>query len=148
MSADGGMADFLVAEGSVCAPVGADVALERAVLVEPFAVALHGVHQVDVAGRRVAVIGIGSLGLCLVEAAVLAGAAEVIAVSRSEVARGAALEGGASAALPPDDAGDVDAEVVFETAGAAPAIAPPYAGAGGSSSWGVTRGSPRSTCWT
>ena len=127
MSADGGMADFLVAEGSVCAPVGADVAPEQAVLVEPFAVALHAVHQVDIAGRRVAVIGIGSLGLCLVEAAVLAGAAEVIAVSRSGVARAAALEGGASAAVPPDDAGDVDAEVVFETAGAAPAIAASFA---------------------
>lgn len=122
MSADGGMADFLVAEGSVCVPVGADVAPERAVLVEPFAVALHGAHQVDIAGKRVAVVGIGSLGLCMVEAAVLAGAGEVIAVSRSEVARGAALEGGASAAVPTEDAGAVDAEVVFEAAGAAPAI--------------------------
>ena len=127
MSADGGMADFLVAEGRVCVPVGADVALERAVLMEPCAVALHAVHQVDIAGRRVAVIGIGSLGLCLVEAAVLAGAGEVVAVSRSEVAREAALEGGAGAALPPEEAGDIDAEVVFETAGAAPAIAASFA---------------------
>ncbi len=127
MSADGGMADFLVAEGSVCVPVGADVAPERAALVEPFAVALHGVHQVDIARRRVAVIGIGSLGLCVVEAAVLAGAAEVIAMSRSEVARDAALEGGATAAIPPEGAGDVDAEVVYETAGATPAIAASFA---------------------
>lgn len=122
MSADGGMADFLVVEGARCVPVGPDVSPERAVLVEPFAVALHGVHQVDLSGRRVAVIGIGSLGLCVVEAAVLAGAAEVIALSRSESAREAAREAGATAA-PVEDAGDVDAEVVFETAGAAPAIA-------------------------
>jgi (R,R)-butanediol dehydrogenase/meso-butanediol dehydrogenase/diacetyl reductase len=127
MSADGGMADFLVAEGSLCVPVGADVELERAVLVEPFAVALHGVHQVDIAGRRVAVIGIGSLGLCVVEAAVQAGAEEVIAVSRSEVARATARDGGATAAVPPEDAGDIDAEVVFETAGAAPAVAASFA---------------------
>jgi L-idonate 5-dehydrogenase len=122
MSADGGMADYLLVEGSRCVPIGADVELERAVLVEPFAVALHGAHQVDIAGRRVAVMGIGSLGLCVVEAAALAGAAEVIAVSRSEVARATAREAGATASVPLEGARDVDAEVVFETAGAASAI--------------------------
>ena len=127
MSADGGMADYVLVEGSRCVPVGADVELERAVLVEPFAVALHGVHQVDIAGRRVAVIGIGSLGLCVVEAAILAGAGEVIAVSRSEVAREAAREAGATATAPPEQAAEVDAEVVFETAGAAPAVAASFA---------------------
>ena len=127
MSADGGMADYLVVEGSRCVPVGADVEPERVVLVEPFAVALHGVHQVEIAGRRVAVIGIGSLGLCVVEAAIQAGAGEVIAVSRSEGPRNAAREAGATAALPLEQAGDVDAEVVFETAGAAQAIAASFA---------------------
>ena len=72
MSADGGMADFLVADGRSCVPVGTEVEAERAVLVEPFAVALHAVHRVPIAGRRVAVVGIGSLGLCVVEAAMLA----------------------------------------------------------------------------
>jgi (R,R)-butanediol dehydrogenase/meso-butanediol dehydrogenase/diacetyl reductase len=127
MSADGGMADYLVADGSRCVRVGMDVALDRAVLVEPFAVALHGVHQIDIAGRRVAVIGIGSLGLCVVEAAMMAGAREVIAMSRSESARDAAREAGATAAMPPGQAGDVDADVVFETAGAGPAIAASFA---------------------
>ena len=123
MTADGGMADYVVVDGSRCVPVGTDVAPERAVLVEPFAVALHGVHQVDLAGQCVAVVGIGSLGLCVVEAAVRAGAREVIAVSRSELTRGAAREAGATAAVPPTDAADVGADVVFETAGAAPAVA-------------------------
>jgi threonine dehydrogenase-like Zn-dependent dehydrogenase len=122
MSADGGMADYLVADGSRCVPVGAEVELERAVLVEPYAVALHGVHQVEIAGARVAVVGIGSLGLCVVEAAALAGAAEVIAVSRAEPARAAALEAGASGALPPARAAEIGADVVFETAGAAGAV--------------------------
>ena len=48
-------------------------------------------------------------------------------MSRSEVAREAAREGGATAAVPLEDAGDIDAEVVFETAGAAPAIAASFA---------------------
>ena len=122
MSADGGMADFLVADGSGCVPVGPAVELDRAVLVEPFAVALHAVHQVDIAGAKVAVVGIGSVGLCVVEAAALAGAGEVVAVSRSDVARQAALAAGATAALPLDRAREVGADVVFETAGAGPAI--------------------------
>jgi threonine dehydrogenase-like Zn-dependent dehydrogenase len=122
MSADGGMADYLVVDGSRCVPVGSEVALDQAVLVEPFAVALHGVHQVEIAGARVAVVGIGSLGLCVVESACLAGAAEVIAVSRAEPARMAALGVGATGALPPDRAGDIGADIVFETAGAAAAL--------------------------
>jgi (R,R)-butanediol dehydrogenase/meso-butanediol dehydrogenase/diacetyl reductase len=145
MSADGGMADYLVVDGSRCVPVGADVALERAVLVEPFAVALHAVHQVDPAGRRVAVVGIGSLGLCVVEAAVLAGAAEVIAVSRSEPARATAREAGATGAVPPEHAGDIDAEVVFETAGAAPAIAVSFAAVRRGGRIVVLGGHPRAT---
>jgi (R,R)-butanediol dehydrogenase/meso-butanediol dehydrogenase/diacetyl reductase len=127
MSADGGMADYLVVDGSRCVPVGEGVELERAVLVEPFGVALHGVHQVEIVGRRVAVIGIGSLGLCVVEAAVRAGAEQVIAVTRSEAARNAAREAGATTSLPLEQAGDLDADVVFETAGAARAVAASFA---------------------
>jgi (R,R)-butanediol dehydrogenase/meso-butanediol dehydrogenase/diacetyl reductase len=123
MSADGGMADYLVVDGSRCVPLDGDVALERAVLVEPYAVALHGVDQVDLeGGARVAVVGTGSLGLCVIECLVLVGAAEIIAVSRSEAARTAALEAGATRALPPDEAAGIAADVVFETAGAAAAV--------------------------
>jgi len=127
MAADGGMADFLVAAGTACVPVGPGVALERAVLVEPFAVALHGIHQVDVAGARVAVVGVGSLGLCVIEALAVAGPAEIVAVSRAAAARVAAVEAGATVALTPDRAAGIDADIVFETAGAAAAIAGSFA---------------------
>jgi (R,R)-butanediol dehydrogenase/meso-butanediol dehydrogenase/diacetyl reductase len=123
MSADGGMADYLLVEAAACVPIGAEVAPERAVLVEPFAVALHAVHQIPLAGRRVAVVGIGSLGLCVVEAAIQAGAVEVVALGRSDAGRELAREVGAADALPLDCAADVRADVVFETAGAGPAIA-------------------------
>ena len=123
MSADGGMADYLLVEGSRCVPIGSDVEPERAVLVEPFAVAFHAVDRDPVAGRRIAVVGIGSLGLCVVETAILAGASEVIAVSRSQRMRELAREAGAHEALPPERSPDVDAEIVFETAGTAPAMA-------------------------
>jgi (R,R)-butanediol dehydrogenase/meso-butanediol dehydrogenase/diacetyl reductase len=145
MTADGGMADYLVVDGSRCVPVGASVELERAVLVEPFAVALHGVHQVDITGQRVAVIGIGSLGLCVVEAAVLAGAAEVVAVSRSAEALETAREAGATATLPLEQAGGLDADVVFETAGAAPAVAASFAAVRRGGRILVLGGHPQST---
>ncbi len=122
MSVDGGMAEALVVEASACVPIAAEVALDRAVLVEPFAVALHGAHQAQLVGRRVAIVGIGSLGLCMVEAAVRAGAREVIVMTRSEAAAKTARDAGATASLRPAKARDVDADVVFETAGTAEAI--------------------------
>jgi threonine dehydrogenase-like Zn-dependent dehydrogenase len=67
-------------------------------------------------------VGIGSLGLCVLEVAVRAGAQEVIAVSRSEPARETAREAGATAALPFERAAGLDADVVLETAGEAEAV--------------------------
>jgi (R,R)-butanediol dehydrogenase/meso-butanediol dehydrogenase/diacetyl reductase len=122
MTVDGGMAESLVVDGQACVPIGADVAPERAVLVEPFAVALHGAHLVALAGRRVAVVGTGSVGLCMIEVARRCAARDVIAVSRSETAVQTAREAGATASLTPDQAGEADAEVVFEAAGTAPAV--------------------------
>ena len=129
MSADGGMADYLVVDGRSCVPIDETLTLERAVLVEPFAVALHAAHQVDLMRRRVAVIGMGSLGLCMVEAAIMAGADTVVAVSRSEVALDLGLGAGATEAVPAAQAGDIDAEVVFETAGSDYAIGASFAAA-------------------
>jgi 2-desacetyl-2-hydroxyethyl bacteriochlorophyllide A dehydrogenase len=123
MSVDGGMADYVVVDETRCVPIDAAVPTERAVMVEPGAVALHGVNAVEVAGRRVAVVGIGSLGLCVVEAARRAGATTIVAVSRSEAGRSTARTAGATDAVPPDVAADVDAELAFETAGASPAVA-------------------------
>jgi (R,R)-butanediol dehydrogenase/meso-butanediol dehydrogenase/diacetyl reductase len=117
MSTDGGFADAVVAKADGCAPVDPSVAVERAVLVEPFAVALHAAHLVSLDGRRVAVVGVGSLGRCAIEVALLSGAREVVAVSRSESGRGAALEIGAARALTLDEAVGLDADVVLEAAG-------------------------------
>ena len=145
MSADGGMADFVIADGRSCVPVGPQVETERAVLVEPFAVALHAMHRVPVAGRRVAVVGVGSLGLCVVEAAKLDGAGEIVAISRSERGREVAREAGAAGTLPPERAAEVDAEVVFETAGAAPAVSASLAAVRRGGRVVVLGGHPRTT---
>jgi (R,R)-butanediol dehydrogenase/meso-butanediol dehydrogenase/diacetyl reductase len=122
MAVDGGMAEFVLVDGSACDELGADVALDRAVLVEPFAVALHAAHLVDVERGRIAVVGIGSLGICMIEVAVRAGAREVIAMSRYESSREAARSAGATTVVAPEAAAGVEAEIAFETAGAAAAV--------------------------
>jgi (R,R)-butanediol dehydrogenase/meso-butanediol dehydrogenase/diacetyl reductase len=122
MAVDGGMAEFVLVDSGACDELGANVALGRAVLVEPFAVALHAAHRVDLEGRRVAVVGIGSLGICMVEVAVRAGAREVVAVSRHDASREAARQAGATTEVAPEAAAGLDADIAFETAGAPPAV--------------------------
>lgn len=122
MSADGGMAEFVVANGGQCVRVDEAVDVARAVLIEPFAVTLHGAHQVDVRGARVAVVGIGSLGLCMVEVALEMGVGEVVGLSRSEQGREWAVAAGASDAVPLQAASGVDADIVFEAAGGKEAV--------------------------
>jgi (R,R)-butanediol dehydrogenase/meso-butanediol dehydrogenase/diacetyl reductase len=117
MSTDGGMADFVLVRADRCVPIEPEAEPERAVLVEPYAVVLRALRHVAVAGRRVAVVGIGALGLCLVDATVRAGASAVVAVSRSAASRAVALEAGASAVAALEDAAGVDAEIAFETGG-------------------------------
>ena len=75
----------------------------------------------------------------------LEGAGEVVALSRSAQARELAREGGAAATLPPDRAAEVDADVVFETAGAAPAIAASFAAVRRGGRVVVLGGHPRTT---
>ena len=117
MSADGGYADAVLARADHCTPVDPSVDVERAVLVEPFAVALHAAHLVELVDRRVTVVGVGSLGRCAIEVAVLSGAREVAAVSRSERGRAAALACGAARVIDAAEAGDLSADVVLEAAG-------------------------------
>jgi L-iditol 2-dehydrogenase len=84
-------------------PLG-DIAVERAVFVEPLADCLHAVHdQAQVAqGHRVAVLGAGSMGLQMVAVAARAGA-RVMAVEPREDRR--ALAGRLGAEVTVDAAG-------------------------------------------
>lgn len=69
-----------------------------------------------VPGDRLAVIGLGSVGLCAVSAAKALGAGEVIAVDPVPERRAAAIELGA-VAIAPGEADGLDAPVVIEAAG-------------------------------
>ncbi len=69
VSIDGGLADEVLVDRRATIPLPAGVRLADAGLVEPLAVAVHGLHVAPVeAGQRVLVIGGGSIGLCAVAA--------------------------------------------------------------------------------
>ncbi|MCH2171359.1 alcohol dehydrogenase catalytic domain-containing protein [Myxococcota bacterium] len=81
---DGGMADELVVPERALVPLPTGLPLADACLVEPLAVAIHGIHRADVrSGERVAVIGGGSIGLLTI-AALRASKAQVDVSARYE----------------------------------------------------------------
>jgi threonine dehydrogenase-like Zn-dependent dehydrogenase len=64
---DGGLADQVWVDPTCITPLPATLGLDVACLVEPLAVALHGVHRAGVVpGARVLVIGGGPIGLCAI----------------------------------------------------------------------------------
>ena len=96
VAGDGGMADEMWVPERALVPLPRGVRVEDACLVEPLAVALHGMRLVGLrGGERVAVVGGGTIGLCAVAAARDAGA-EVGLEARHEHQReaGAALGAG------------------------------------------------------
>ena len=75
ISRDGGLADEVWVDTSCAKVLPTNLAIEHACLVEPLAVALHGVNRSGVgSGTRVLVIGAGPIGLCSIAAARALGA--------------------------------------------------------------------------
>ncbi len=67
---DGGMSEEILVPERCLVPLARNVAVRDACLVEPLAVALHGLRLVGVGpSTRVAVVGGGTIGLCAVAAA-------------------------------------------------------------------------------
>ena len=118
IGADGGMAEFVVADAAGIVPLGGiGDAIGDACLIEPLAVCVHGLRLAGVgSGQRILVIGGGALGLCAAAAARHAGV-DVAVEARHEAQRAAADRLGARA----PDGGPYD--VVVDAAGSAEALA-------------------------
>jgi threonine dehydrogenase-like Zn-dependent dehydrogenase len=113
---DGGMADECVVPPSAIVPLASGVPVGDACLVEPLAVAVHGVRRAFiVAGERVAVVAGGSIGQAAIVAAQAVGAS-VDMEARHEHQRAVAEQLGA---------GEVTGryDVVIESAGTESALA-------------------------
>lgn len=94
---DGGMADEIVVPERCLVPLPAAVAAGDACLIEPLAVAIHGMQRAGLRGdTRVAIVGGGSIGLCAVAVARAAGA-EVALLARHDAQRAAGERLGAVA---------------------------------------------------
>jgi len=84
VSLDGGLADEVWVHPSCAVPLPAGLALDRANLVEPLAVALHGINRAGVVdGMRILILGDGPVGLCTVAAAHRLGASVELEGHRS-----------------------------------------------------------------
>ncbi len=80
---EGCMAEYFVIPAYACYRLPESVSDEAGAMVEPLAVALHAVHQGRVqVGDTVAVVGDGTIGLCAVLAARVAGAAAVYLIAK------------------------------------------------------------------
>lgn len=114
---DGGMAEKILVPERCIVPLAGNVSPADACLVEPLAVAAHGIGMLDLApASRVAIIGAGAIGLAA--AAILAGhVATVDMAARHDAQKEAA--GRLGAGLDPE--GEYD--VVVECAGNSAALA-------------------------
>jgi L-iditol 2-dehydrogenase len=119
--APGGLSEFVAVPDYTLYTLPDALDFDLAALVEPLAVAVHGLHLVDLAfGERVVVLGSGSIGVMVALAARALGAAEVISTYRYEHQAQAALAAGATRAVGEDEAGSLANEgpdVVVETVG-------------------------------
>ncbi|TDD26372.1 2,3-butanediol dehydrogenase [Actinomadura sp. KC06] len=116
---DGGLAERAVLPSYMLHLLPDGVSLKQAAVFEPAAVALHGVRRSGLRdGETVAVVGLGPIGLLVVQLAVRYGAGKVIACDPSPSRRALACRLGAAEAV---DAGELPpgaADVAFEAVGA------------------------------
>lgn len=111
-SIDGGLADFVRVEQSRLVALPANMTDSSAALVEPMAVAIHGMSRVDISpGMRVLVVGAGSIGL-LTAAALVARGADVSIVARHPHQATVAEALGARVVTSPDNDHDVAFDAV------------------------------------
>ena len=119
--APGGLAEYVSVPAYTLYPLPDHLDFELGALVEPMAVAVHGVHLVNLAvGERVLVMGSGTIGLFSVIAAKAAGAGEVISTYRHDHQGEAALAAGASRTIRDSELTGLEKEgidVVIETIG-------------------------------
>jgi L-iditol 2-dehydrogenase len=117
----GGLAQYVAVPAYTLYALPDELDYELAALVEPLAVAVHGLHLVDLSfGERVVVLGSGSIGVMATLAARALGASEVIATYRYEHQAQAALAAGATRAVQADvvsTLADEKPDVVIETVG-------------------------------
>jgi (R,R)-butanediol dehydrogenase / meso-butanediol dehydrogenase / diacetyl reductase len=130
---DGGLAERAVVPEHCCHRLNSQVSDEAGALAEPLAVGLHAVKRAGVSvGSRVAVVGGGAVGLCVLQSLQAIGVTEIYIVETCEAKRRFAEELGASAFINTENTNPSTAiqkltegegtDATFECVGAAPAF--------------------------
>lgn len=120
---NGGLAEYVLTPDSQIYPVGNDLNPLHLAFIEPLACSIRGVDLANLkGGERVAILGGGVIGLLVVQLAKLAGASEIVLITRQKSRRDVALKIGATRVIDPNSE-DVNSsvknmDVTFECAGA------------------------------
>lgn len=120
--ADGAFIRRLALPSRMLWTIPAGVTDEDAALVEPASVAWHAVSRAgDLAGRRVAVLGCGPIGLAIISVLRNHAATDIVAIDRHAPRLSRARTCGALTTINPDAnmgaVANVDADIVFEATG-------------------------------
>ncbi len=119
VQSDGLGSEYFAIDEEYCPVVSSELPLDEAILIEPFAVGVHAARRGQVKDKRVLVLGGGTIGNFVAQAAQLLGAAHVaicdISEEKIEMARRAGI------ALPINTSGKTVKDAVIEAFGADPA---------------------------
>ena len=102
---DGCFANYFCFPATNVWKVAPEIPAEVAAIFDPFGNAMHTVMAQSVAGKSVAVVGVGSIGLMACKIASVAGALSVIAIDPQQHKRNLALRFGATAVFNPSENG-------------------------------------------
>jgi len=130
---DGGMAEYLNVPAENCIPIPTDGKEELFLMAEPMAVMVRAMRKGRLKmGETVTVVGAGTIGLCGIAAARIAGAEKIISINHGGVREETALRLGATHSFNSHDAGWMDqfldvtdgikSDMVVDTGGNIPAI--------------------------
>jgi len=120
---NGGLAEYVLTPDTQIYPVSNGLNPLHLAFIEPLACSIRGLDLANLkGGEKVAVLGGGVIGLLVVQLAKLAGASEIVLITRQKFRRDVALKIGATRVIDPNSE-DVNTavtnmDVVFECAGA------------------------------
>ena len=120
---NGGLAEYVLTPDTQIYPVRNDLNPLHLAFIEPLACSIRGVDLANLkGGERVAILGGGVIGLLVVQLAKLAGASEIVLITRQKFRRDVALKIGATRVVDPKsenvDTAVANMDVTFECAGA------------------------------
>ena len=119
---NGGLAEYVLTPDSQIYPVRKNLNPLHLAFIEPLACSIRGLDLANLkGGEKVAILGGGVIGLLVVQLAKLAGASEIVLVTRQKFRRDVALKIGATRVIDPInenvDTAITNMDVTFECAG-------------------------------